>query len=163
MPSGIKCKLYRNTGTYGAPVWDEIKIVGDVDLEVTPTLASASTRETLVERSLVVGFKLGVTGSVRVVTTNADYVALEAAAISGATVDVLALNGDRLNPGATGVRFPAKISPWGEKQPVGGIVMRDFGLTPSLEESDTDLPKYAITSGTAGSAAITYSEFGSAV
>ena len=41
---GLKAKLYRNTGSYGSPTWNEVKNVKDVTLTIEKGEADVSTR-----------------------------------------------------------------------------------------------------------------------
>lgn len=43
---GINCKLYRNTGTYGSPTWNEVDGVIDVSLDIDADTGDATTRAT---------------------------------------------------------------------------------------------------------------------
>jgi len=43
---GLTSKLYRNTGTYASPTWDEVSNLKDLSLEMSAQEADASTRGT---------------------------------------------------------------------------------------------------------------------
>lgn len=42
--AGLDCKIYRNTGTYASPTWNEITIAKDVSVPITKDKADASHR-----------------------------------------------------------------------------------------------------------------------
>ena len=42
--AGFNCKLYRNTGSWGSPTWNEITIARDVTLNTEKSMAEAISR-----------------------------------------------------------------------------------------------------------------------
>ena len=162
MGVGIKCKLYRDSGTT-TETWDEVNIVGDVDYNADPETVAVKTRESLVERSLVVGYKISASGMVRVVAGNADYAAMQSSSVGGVPLNYLILNADKTVVGASGFKGKMLISKWGESQKLGEIVMKAFELTPYMDDDPAKTPKFAEVTGTAGAGVLTYTDFGSGV
>jgi hypothetical protein len=108
---GKNHKLYRNTGTYGAPTWVEIAEVSDLMLDQTKGEADVSTRATggdvakvgtLKERSL--DFTLVLKDDD---TDTRD--ALEDSYEDGTSIDLLILNGPHTTPGNRGWRIEMEV------------------------------------------------------
>lgn len=50
--AGIADKLYRNTGSYGTPTWNEVANAIDVDLGLTKSLAEVKARASTYKKTL---------------------------------------------------------------------------------------------------------------
>jgi len=152
---GIKCKCYLNTGTWGTPVWDEIKNIGDFQIEPKWSFGEAKIRATRV--SMVAPTTLGctVTGKLLKDTADTDFLALNTAFQTAAPIDFLILDGPKDQAGAEGVRGYFYLEGWTESQGTGDIVYKDFGLSPALP-TDGNYLKFAVVA--AGGASITYTD-----
>lgn len=90
---GLDAKLYRNTGTYASPVWNEIDIASDVTLSLEKTKAEATARNSKWKRHAV-GLK-SASLSIKILadTGQEDYLALRNAYMNDTVLDLAIASG----------------------------------------------------------------------
>lgn len=102
---GANCKIYRNTGTYAAPVWAEITIVKDVTLNLEANEADTTTRAADGWQTAIAALKAGsVDFGVIWDTADIQFEALRTAFFDGTLVDLAVMDGDIAVAGRTGLR-----------------------------------------------------------
>jgi hypothetical protein len=122
MPLGLDCKLYRNTGTYGVPVWSELKNVKDVKTDRKKATADASTRGTGKTRAKVGTLReFSVSFESVVDNADADYIFLEQCYDNDTVVDMLVLNGPYTTPGVRGMRANLNVTDLSDSQPLENV------------------------------------------
>lgn len=132
MPFGFNAKLYRNTGTYAVPVWNEIPIVGDCSINDAREKVSTHTRLTGPVATYEPGVvDISITAKIRVIYDDEDYEAVREAYINGSTLDIMCLDGPLSVVGVTGYRFLARVFTWSQEQNLGSILYRDIELAPT--------------------------------
>ena len=116
---GLEAKLYRNTGTYGIPVWDEIEDAQDVSLNLEAGEAEAKRRggggwsETIAalkEASIEFGLLYR--------SSNTDFTALRDAYLNRTLVDLLVLDGAVATSGSQGLRAVCHITNFSREEPL---------------------------------------------
>ncbi len=126
---GLSCTLYRNTGSYGSPVWSLINNVKDVKWNRTKATADATTRGTGKYRAKI--------GTLREFTlefgtvadnTDADYLFFVSCYDNDTVTDMLVLNGPILTVGSRGVRASLNVTDLSEDQPLEGVAMDNVKL-----------------------------------
>lgn len=147
---GIKCKLYYNTGSYGSPTWVEITKVGDAKVKYQWKSATSLTRETRVELSLKTALELGFTFTLRKDPSDANYLAVDNAAVDDTVLDLLVLDGTNATNLSRGFRFDAQITQAGEDQGPDKVVHVEFEAVPAIS---ANVPQRAVV--TAGSPVFT--------
>lgn len=154
---GIKCKCYRNTGTWGTPVWDEIKNISDFQIDPKWAFGEAKIRATRVSMVAPTTLTCAVTGKMLKDNADTDFIAFNTAFQTAASLDLLILDGAKDFAGADGVRGYFYLEGWTESQGTGDIVYKDFGLSPALP-TDGNYLKFATVA--VGGASITYTDPG---
>ena len=122
--TGLDCKAYRNTGSWGAPAWDEVPQFRDVSYDDERGQADVSSR----------GSKFRTTkGTLRDVTIegeliwqrgNAVLTAIRQAYEAGNTVELAFMDGDITVTGAEGPHAHWEIVKFGRNEPLEeGVVV----------------------------------------
>lgn len=102
---GLDGKLYRNTGTYAVPVWNEVKNVKDLTLNMEKGEADVSTRGNNGWRALLATLKDGSIEFEMVWDTeDDDFVAFRDSWFNNTAVELAVMDGDITVAGAQGLR-----------------------------------------------------------
>lgn len=128
---GLDCKLYRNTGTYASPTWNEIANVADVTVQLSKGEADTSTRAsgwktrkgTLKDASI--DFQL------KFVPGDTDFAALLASYTGNSSIELLALDGLLATTGSQGLRAVCEVFNFQQGQPLEGAVTFDVSAKPT--------------------------------
>jgi hypothetical protein len=128
---GLDCKLYRNTGTYASPTWNEITNVADVTVQLSKGEADTSTRAsgwktrkgTLKDASI--DFQL------KFVPGDTDFTALLASYTGNSSIELLALDGLLATTGSQGLRAVCEVFNFQQGQPLEGAVTFDVSAKPT--------------------------------
>jgi hypothetical protein len=107
---GLEAKLFRNTGTYATPVWNEITNVKDLTLTLEKGEADTSTRA-------AAGWKTS-RGTLKEATVefdmvwdtlDDDFAAIRDSFLNGTLVDLAVLDGGSAVVGSQGFRSPCEV------------------------------------------------------
>lgn len=102
---GANCKLYRNTGTYDTPVWDEVPIVKDLTLNLEAGQADTTTRAAAGWETSIAGLKKGgIDFQVVWEPSNQDFEAFRAAFFNNSLIDLAVMDGNIATNGSSGLR-----------------------------------------------------------
>ncbi len=100
---GLNAKLYRNTGSYASPTWNEIGNVKDVTLNLESAEADDTVRANNGWRATVPTLKdASVEFEMVWDTADEDFQAIRDAYLNNTTLEVLALDGPVSGAGSTG-------------------------------------------------------------
>jgi hypothetical protein len=135
---GLNAKLYRNTGTYGSPSWNEIGNVKDVTLNLESAEADVTVRANNGWRATVPTLKdASVEFEMVWDTADEDFQAIRDAYLNNATLEVLALDGPVSGAGSTGnqgLRAACTVTGFSRSEP----------LEEALSVSVTVKPAYSV-------------------
>lgn len=149
--TGLKCKLYHNTGTFAVPIWVEVPLIGDLQVNAQWNEATGNTRETWVERTARTFLQLSPSGQLRVEDADVAYLAFANAFHNPDTIlDLMILNGASTANGVTGYRAEWEVTQWSENQGTGNVLFKDFAIKPGFS---TNLPQSVVV--TAGAPVFT--------
>ena len=102
---GMEAKLYRNTGTYAAPVWEEVENVKDLTLNLEAGEADVTTRANNGWRATVATLKdAGVEFDMVWDTEDTDFSAIQDAFFNNTPVEFAIMDGDITVNGSQGLR-----------------------------------------------------------
>lgn len=119
---GLNCTLYRNTGSYGVPVWVLMNNVRDVKVDRKKATADATTRGTGKYRAKIGTLReFTVTTEVVVDNTDADYLFFVSCYDNDTVADMLILNGPIATSGSRGVRANLNVTDLSDSQPLEGV------------------------------------------
>jgi len=142
---GIKAKLYRNTSSYLAPVWVEVKAISDLSSNFSWDIAPADSRESRIKVTAKTLADAKITGKIKVSNTDAGYAAFWEAAHSDTSLDLLVLNGAKDENGSRGYRGYYQVNNPNEDQGLGNVLYMDFELSPA--DADYPLKKAVVSAG----------------
>lgn len=129
---GIKCKIYRNTATYGSPTWAEITLIGDASVSPVWDEAAGDVRGSRVKSVAKTLMGLEVSARVRVSNDDAGYEALNDALHSDTPLDLLVLNGPNNEEGVRGYRADWHVMQAPQDQALGAVLFDDLILKPAI-------------------------------
>lgn len=132
---GILSRLYVNEGTYEAPEWTEIDLIGDLQVGGEWQKGESTARRTRVQTNEGTVLNLDTTGNVRVDSTDVGYNLLLSAWATEEKLDMLILNGPLDQNGAHGVRYDGKVFNMGEDQGRQNVLFRDFDFGPCASDN----------------------------
>ncbi len=129
---GMQGRIYRNTGTYAAPVWNEIQNVRDVTLNMETAIADVTTRGNNSWRAEAGTLK---TASIEFDMiwddTNDDVVAVQAAFLAGGTLDLAVLDGPVATSGSQGLRAVCMVTNFSRKEPLEEAMSTSVTVKPT--------------------------------
>lgn len=131
-------KAYRNTGTFGAPVWDEIPNMTNVELNMEKATADVTTRGSGGWRQRVGTLKDGeVTSEMIYDTADADFTALQTAFFADTPIEMAFMDGNIATSGNQGLRATFDIINFSRNEQLEDAMrvplslMVSYGTTPS--------------------------------
>jgi len=131
---GMEAKLYRNTGTYAAPVWVELTNVKDLTLNLEAGEADVTTRGNAGWRATVATLKDGsIEFDMVWDTADTNFTAIQSAFFNNTTIEFAVLDGDVTSSGSQGLRATMSITKF----------TRNEALEESIAVSVTAKPTYA--------------------
>jgi hypothetical protein len=108
---GLDAKLYRNTGTHAAPVWNEIKNVRDVTLNLEAGEADVTTRGNAGWRATVATLKDGsIEFDMVWDTEDDDFSAIRDAFLNHTALEFAVMDGDITTAGSQGLRATCAVT-----------------------------------------------------
>ena len=131
---GMDAKLYRNTGTYATPVWNEVVNVKDVTLNLEAGEADVTTRGNAGWRANIATLKdASLEFEMVWDTADDDFTALRTAFLSNGSVEFAVMDGDITTTGSQGLRATMSITNFSRSEP----------LEEAIKVSVTAKPTYA--------------------
>lgn len=107
---GLEMKLYRNTGTYAAPVWDEVPNVKDLEQNLEKARADVTTRAGNGWRQQRGTLKDGGSSFQMLYdTADTDFTALQTAYDGNTTIEFAFADGDIATSGTEYIRMTCDI------------------------------------------------------
>ncbi len=133
---GFDCKLYRNTGTYGSPTWNEMPGVTDVSLNLESSTPDLTTRGDGGYKISGSGLKdAGIEFSMVWDPADADFAALLTAFTNRATVEVAALDGPVGTSGTQGLRATMRVTKFSREEKLDDAVRASVTLKPARADN----------------------------
>jgi len=133
---GMEARLYRNTGTYAVPSWTEIEPVKDVTINLETGEADVTTRGNDGWRATQATLK---DGSIEFEAIwdddDAGFAALQTAYFANSTIEILALNDEVTESGATGLRATMSVTNFTRNEPLEEAITASVTLKPAYSEN----------------------------
>ena len=128
---GMKCKLYRNTGTIAVPVWVEMGNVRDATLNLEKEKADATVRANDGYRTNILTLRVvSIEGEAIWDASDAGFTALKDNYFFDTPLEVWALTGPFDVVGSQGLRMAAGVSKFNRQEPLADVVTAAFTLEP---------------------------------
>ena len=142
---GIKCVLYRNTGTNGSPSWSAVTVIADLTANTTWDKGPADSRSSRIKKSVKTMLGLTFSGTMKKTPDDANYEAFMNAIIADSVLDLLILDGPSTTNGVRGWRIDAQIFEGTEDQ---GMSVGALYEAISIEPTDSvNEPKAVLVTG----------------
>lgn len=139
---GADCKLYRNTGTYGTPVWNDVPLVKDLTQTLEKGDADVSNRGSGGWRVRIGTLKDGkLQFNLIWEPGDVDFEAIRDAYLNNTLIDLAAMDGDIGTEGVQGLRSEMSILSFTRTETLDGAVMADVSAAPG---SVTNAPQWMI-------------------
>ena len=130
---GLDCRLYRNTGTYAVPAWNEIKNAKDATLNLEAGEADVSTRGTGAWRATVATLKdASIEWEMVWDTGDDDFAAIRDAFLNRAGIELAVMDGDITAPGSQGLRALCVITNFSRNEPLEEAVTVSVTAKPTF-------------------------------
>jgi len=136
--------VYRNTATYASPTFAQVNPVIEVTVNLDSSAFDASNRDSNYRLQLPSLIEVSVDFRFHKDKADADFLALETAAQTGANVDLLILDGVRTSADSDGWRIQGFFTSWNESQPLEDAITVDATFVPAATSN-----AIAVTTGTA--------------
>ena len=129
---GLNAKLYRNTGTYGSPTWNEIPNVKDVTLSLEKGETDATTRGNGGWEAVIATLKkASIEFNMVWDTADQDLIALRDAWLGDTVIEFAVMDGDINTPGNQGLRASCMVTKFSRKEPLEEALMAEVSIKPS--------------------------------
>jgi hypothetical protein len=129
---GLDAKLYRNTGTYASPTWNEIKNVKDVTLNLETAEADVTTRGNNGWRATVATLKDG-SVEFEMVWDSADddFGTIRDAFLNKTAVELAVMDGDITVTGTQGLRASYMVMKFSRNEPLEEAITVSVTVKPT--------------------------------
>ncbi len=130
---GLDAKLYRNTGTFASPVWNEIKHVKDVTLNLEAGEADVTTRGHAGWRATVATLKDG-SIEFEMVWDSADddFGAIRDAFLNRGAIEFAVLDGDITAAGSQGLRATCMVTSFSRNEALEEAITVSVTVKPTF-------------------------------
>jgi hypothetical protein len=129
---GLDAKMFRNTGTYATPVWNEIKNVRDVTLSLETGEADATTRGNNGWRATVATLKDGsVEFDMVWDSADDDFTAIRDAFLNKTALEMAVLDGDVAAAGSQGLRASFMVTNFSRNEPLEEAITASVTVKPT--------------------------------
>ena len=132
---GLDAKLFRNTGTYAAPTWNEMKNVRDLTLNLEAGEADVTTRGNNGWRATIATLKDG-SIEFEMVWDSADddFTAICTAFLGKTAVEMAVLDGGVLAAGSQGLRASFSITKFSRNEPLEEAITVSVTAKPTYSD-----------------------------
>lgn len=137
---GLNARLYRNTGSYGAPTWLHVDIISNLTYTRTPEVQEFYIRRSKIKYKVKTGIDFSITGNLLAELNTTEYEVWDDAMNGDDVLDLLVLNAAETVVGARGIRADFQVAGADESQNPTDIIMPNFTLN---VYPTTNLPKKA--------------------
>lgn len=133
---GLECKLYRNTGSYASPTWNEIGNVRDATLGMSKGEADVTTRGNNGWRAILGTLKEGTFDFSMVWDTeDDDFTAFQEAFFGNTQVEVAIMDGDIETSGSQGLRATMEVLSFQRQENLEEAVIAEVSLKPGYADN----------------------------
>ncbi len=129
---GLDAKLYRNTGSYAAPVWAEMPNVKDLTLNLETGEADVTTRGNAGWRATLATLKEGTVEFESVWDSEDEgFTALQQAYFANGTLEMAVMDGDITAPGTQGLRATMSVTNFSRNEALEEAITASVTMKPA--------------------------------
>jgi len=129
---GMDAKLYRNTGSYAVPTWDEIGNVKDLSLSLEKGEADVTTRNNNGWRATIGTLKeASIEFQMVWDTDDADFEAIQEAFFGNSQIELAVMDGDITDGESEGLRATCDVTKFSRTENLEEAIMVDVTVKPS--------------------------------
>lgn len=139
---GMDCHLFRNTGSYATPTWNEITLATDVTANQTAGKGDVSNRSSIYKLYRAAQIDASAEFTMRYDSGNDDYSAIKTAFTGRTIIDVWVADGPSATTGTTGLRMNVMITEFSHEQPLTDGVNVKVSMCPAIDATATQTPTY---------------------
>ena len=140
---GLDARLYRNTGTYSAVTWNEVKNVKDLTLSLEAGEADVTTRGNGGWRATIATLKDGSLEFEMVWdTADDDFTAIRSAFLTNGSVEFAVLDGPVTTAGSQGLRAAMAITNFSRSEPLEEAIKVSVTAKPTYSDHP---PEWMVT------------------
>ena len=133
---GMDAKLYRNSGSYATPAWEEIGNVKDVTLNLEKGEADVTTRANNGWRATVGTLKdASIEFQMVWDTLDADFDAIRQAFFNNAPIEFAVMDGDITDPDSEGLRATFDIFNFTRNEALEEAILVDVTIKPTYADN----------------------------
>lgn len=134
---GLDCKTYRNTGTYGVPVWNEITIIVDATLALARGKAAGPSRTSRFRQHLPTLVDAPITFNIVADPAIDDYDVLKDSLVAATptAIDIAFANGAIATSGTRYWRADMYVFGWSQGQPLEDVETIDVQLDMAMSSN----------------------------
>src|SRR5687767_3650409 len=130
---GLDGKTYRNTGTYAAPTWNELKNIRDLTLSLEKGEADVTTRGNNGWRAIVATLKdASVEFELVWDTTDDDFIAIRDSYLNNTVLELAIMDGDITTSGSQGLRASFMVTNFSRGEPLEEAMLVSVTVKPTL-------------------------------
>ncbi|MGL6097131.1 MAG: phage tail tube protein [Fimbriiglobus sp.] len=133
---GLDAKLYRNTGSFLAPAWDEVDNVKDVTLTLEAGEADVTTRGNNGWRATVATLKdAGIEFEMVWDSADPDFSAFRDAFLNRGAVEVAVMDGPIAQSGSQGLRATCMVTKFTRTEPLEEAITVAVTIKPTFSDN----------------------------
>ena len=133
---GMDAKLYRNSGSYATPTWEEIGNVKDVTLNLEKGEADVTTRANNGWRATVGTLKdASIEFQMVWDTLDSDFDAIRQAFFNNAAIEFAVMDGDITDPDSEGLRATFDIFSFTRNEALEEAILVDVTIKPTYADN----------------------------
>ena len=130
---GLDAKLYRNTGSFAAPAWNEVSNVKDVTLTLEAGEADVTTRGNNGWRATVATLKdAGIEFEMVWDSADPDFAAVRDAFLNRGAVEVAVMDGPIATSGSQGLRATCMVTKFTRTEPLEEAITVAVTIKPTF-------------------------------
>jgi len=132
---GYEAKMYRNTGTYDTPVWEEVTNIRDLTLGNEKGETDVTTRQNSGYEAVVGTLKrANVEFSMVWNTGDDDFTAIKDSYFNGTGIDVMVLDGSKDVSGTQGLRATMEVMTFNRNENLTDALTVDVTMKPTYSD-----------------------------
>ena len=133
---GGECKLYRNSGTYGSPTWNEITEIEDLSLPMTKGAGEFKTRGSKWLKKKGGKIEAGIEWKHYYDPGDDDFPVLRDAFLNGTTVDLACVDGPIATTGTAGLRAVMEVLEFPIDEPLEDGASVAIKVAPTIDDNE---------------------------